>query len=718
MFKKLFIIENLKAKEVKMMKKMMFILGICALSLVMVTSANADPVAGLFESAGVQTLLSDNSADILLNVDGSVSAGGTPTITVGDILVTILGITTIGPTTIGSGTIYNEVTAVSAVKIATSADVDVGPPGPDDSFGTQNINLFQYTEMPLSAVDTAWFDWSTGIIDDNGPAAGGNIYTFTPIAGTSNDGMLSGAVFEDAAKNYNRDSSIQAGITSATDGSVRLLLGIVLANSDFLSVRAPFDMGGFLTVPLATSIDNSNISLDNTIIAQSWPGLSFNTNITGGNGGFSSRTAGSSWPVFDNLDFTVMVEPPKCGDGIVGNTPGETCDPPGSNAGQPNECRANCTFCGDGNLDAGEQCDDGNNIDGDGCSSTCGGECGDGIVGNTQGETCDTNPQPPVNGSPSDLRPCRQPGTDAQCTYCGDGIVNNGEQCDDGNSTNGDGCDNTCTIELFGGCRMTGGNNTVAPDGSVYVVPGDSVVTNVVKSGKKTTTFKYTVGGQIGAPQAGCCTPGVDCAPGNGGYGEWEHSHHENGVLKFSFHAGTNSAPADSYIQCITCSDPFWCTQARCAPFKQIFWEGTGIFQNPNKNNDGHFSLGGCNIDPVAGKTNSLHYYQAHVGDFGEPGNTGKQKSYDPAVCSWHSGGVEAGNTVLIQPQPPQADPKFPQFFDKGGMLCEDCPDWYEIEIHCTDNPNSPIIYKAAGYLTGGNHQIHPAVGEQCPFGK
>jgi hypothetical protein len=51
---------------------------------------------------------------------------------------------------------------------------------------------------------------------------------------------------------------------------------------------------------------------------------------------------------------------PICGDGIVGNTPGETCDPPGQPAGQPNECRGDCTFCGDGVLDAVEECDDGN----------------------------------------------------------------------------------------------------------------------------------------------------------------------------------------------------------------------------------------------------------------------------------------------------------------------------------------------------------------------
>ncbi|MDP3296874.1 MAG: hypothetical protein Q8N09_04670 [Thermodesulfovibrionia bacterium] len=338
--------------------------------------------------------------------------------------------------------------------------------------------------------------------------------------------------------------------------------------------------------------------------------------------------------------------------------------------------------------------------------------CGDGIVGNTPGETCDPPGSVPNTSYPNNT--CRD-----NCTYCGDGIKNNGEQCDFNDPNASVFCNTDCTLQQFGGCRMTGGHNTVAPDGSYYVVPGGSeVIRSVVSSGKKTTTsttttFKYTVGGQIGAPEAGCCTPGVDCAPGNGGYGEWEHSHHENGTLKFSFHAGTHSAPPDSYIQCITCTDPGWCVQARCAPFKQIFWEGTGVFQNPNQKNDSPFKLSGCTIDPNAGKTHTLHYYKAHVGDFGEPGNTGKQKSWDPNVCHWTSGGVEVENTVLMTPQPPVPDPKFG---DKGGQSCDACPDWYEIEVHCTANPSSPIIYRAAGYLTGGNHQLHPEVGQQCPF--
>jgi len=45
--------------------------------------------------------------------------------------------------------------------------------------------------------------------------------------------------------------------------------------------------------------------------------------------------------------------------------------------------QSGCYFCGDGTLDPGEECDDGNAIDGDGCSSACVSEtCGDGIQNN------------------------------------------------------------------------------------------------------------------------------------------------------------------------------------------------------------------------------------------------------------------------------------------------------------------------------------------------
>ncbi|MBX3189715.1 MAG: DUF4215 domain-containing protein [Labilithrix sp.] len=64
---------------------------------------------------------------------------------------------------------------------------------------------------------------------------------------------------------------------------------------------------------------------------------------------------------------------PICGDGI--KTKNEACDD-GVNAGGYGKCAPGCVFgprCGDGQIQAehGEQCDDGNLVDGDGCSSKC-----------------------------------------------------------------------------------------------------------------------------------------------------------------------------------------------------------------------------------------------------------------------------------------------------------------------------------------------------------
>ena len=64
-----------------------------------------------------------------------------------------------------------------------------------------------------------------------------------------------------------------------------------------------------------------------------------------------------------------------CGDGVV-RTGVEQCDLGANNSNAPDAaCRTDCRLrrCGDGIVDpgAGEQCDDGNTIDGDGCSPTC-----------------------------------------------------------------------------------------------------------------------------------------------------------------------------------------------------------------------------------------------------------------------------------------------------------------------------------------------------------
>jgi cysteine-rich repeat protein len=87
-----------------------------------------------------------------------------------------------------------------------------------------------------------------------------------------------------------------------------------------------------------------------------------------------------------------------CGDGIVGNTPGETYDPPGSPAGGNGQfCRADCTVCGDAIMQGNEQCDDDNGVNTDGCRNNCTPPfCGDGIL--DADETCDP-PGPPAGAS-------------------------------------------------------------------------------------------------------------------------------------------------------------------------------------------------------------------------------------------------------------------------------------------------------------------------------
>jgi cysteine-rich repeat protein len=63
---------------------------------------------------------------------------------------------------------------------------------------------------------------------------------------------------------------------------------------------------------------------------------------------------------------------PGCGDGVLDS--GEACDNGEQNSDTaPDACRTDCTSpsCGDGVVDTGEQCDDGGTDPGDGCDASC-----------------------------------------------------------------------------------------------------------------------------------------------------------------------------------------------------------------------------------------------------------------------------------------------------------------------------------------------------------
>lgn len=82
--------------------------------------------------------------------------------------------------------------------------------------------------------------------------------------------------------------------------------------------------------------------------------------------------------------------------------------------------------CGNGVLDYGEVCDDGNVLDGDGCSHDCKSRetCGNHIVDRARGEECD-------DGSTVDGDGCSH---DCKIEGCGNGKLDPGEDCDGGPS--------------------------------------------------------------------------------------------------------------------------------------------------------------------------------------------------------------------------------------------------------------------------------------------
>ncbi|WP_257453293.1 DUF4215 domain-containing protein [Archangium lipolyticum] len=97
------------------------------------------------------------------------------------------------------------------------------------------------------------------------------------------------------------------------------------------------------------------------------------------------------------------------------------------------------TDCGDGIIQLGEVCDDGNIVDGDGCSRTCASNeiCGNKVVDIAAGEKCDDGNTKSGDDCSSDCR---------SNEVCGNSIVDTavGEVCDDGNTRSGDGCSADC----------------------------------------------------------------------------------------------------------------------------------------------------------------------------------------------------------------------------------------------------------------------------------
>ncbi len=148
----------------------------------------------------------------------------------------------------------------------------------------------------------------------------------------------------------------------------------------------------------------------------------------------------------DTLDDANDEVAGSCGDGVV--DAGEDCDL-GSDNAEDGVCTPECTLaaCGDGYVYAGfEACDDGNQDNTDACLQGCEpASCGDGFV-HAGVEDCD-------DGNEDDADGCTQ-----SCTpgVCGDGVIQEGEQCDDGNDVTSDQCP-ACQLAFCGDGYMQAG---------------------------------------------------------------------------------------------------------------------------------------------------------------------------------------------------------------------------------------------------------------------
>ena len=165
---------------------------------------------------------------------------------------------------------------------------------------------------------------------------------------------------------------------------------------------------------------------------------------TGGTTGSSTSGAGGIDLRPSNADGGLTPTGKGCGNGVLDESQGETCDDGNKTNGdgcsaicqteanwyckEPGKPCENLAVCGNGKLTSDEVCDDGNKDSGDGCSSDC--------------QTIEPGWQ------------CRVPGK--PCTpRCGDGVISGTEMCDDKNTKSGDGCSATCRLEIGFKCSGT-----------------------------------------------------------------------------------------------------------------------------------------------------------------------------------------------------------------------------------------------------------------------
>ncbi|MEZ4366717.1 MAG: hypothetical protein R2939_10575 [Kofleriaceae bacterium] len=139
-----------------------------------------------------------------------------------------------------------------------------------------------------------------------------------------------------------------------------------------------------------------------------------------------------------HLDGVATCVPDELITACAGRADGEECESAGGALGTCLDGVCAVIACGNGRVDAGERCDDGNRLAGDGCAADCRSDevCGNGVTDYTMDEGCDCGTDPdalppgcPAPNGEGDDAICR---SDCSPAGCGDGLILAPEECEPG----------------------------------------------------------------------------------------------------------------------------------------------------------------------------------------------------------------------------------------------------------------------------------------------
>jgi cysteine-rich repeat protein len=269
-----------------------------------------------------------------------------------------------------------------------------------------NVRNFTYTDLvpvgviqpeeALGAVigETAEGPWALVVVDDAGGQTGtlrgwsltvttaGTLHTGAPVAlagagGSIPDGNQTGRTSAIAVTGLGRrlyDVDVTVDITHPRTDNLDLFLtapsgrridlatdlGGTQAN---LYAGATFDdQAGAPASDLAAGTPFTRVAGEGALAAFVGEDPNGTWMLTVADDSFGSTGVLNGWTL-------TLVAAAVCGDGVI--EPGETCED--GNTADGDGCDSNCTAtaCGNGVVSAGEDCDDGNTADGDGCPATC-----------------------------------------------------------------------------------------------------------------------------------------------------------------------------------------------------------------------------------------------------------------------------------------------------------------------------------------------------------